>query len=366
MPGGPRTAQRASPTARRGWATSLCAALLAVLACDPQGGGVAETWRAELSPGPDGVTEELLLPVPPSSAAALHLWVEAPAQRCLQIESLRGDGRELVSPPVGRADFGTVCARCSEHVSVLRGQGRYTLPAGAGPLSLRLGARDCTTLLPTEAPGERWHLDVRFSLPPPTDARVTLALRVYLGPGAWLRGVAAPEAVLGEVLREAEAQLGPGLSLRLAGVRALGAPDPLTLERDDLAAAAALTGEPEGDALPVLLLGCLLLDEPLTGRRVQPDGLVPRVPGGPVLLRGRACTEGAAPFVWPAAALGKILAHELGHALGLYHSVEEDGSEDALPDTGAENLMNFQPLMVGARGLSPLQRQVLRLDPRLR
>ncbi|WP_224249358.1 M43 family zinc metalloprotease [Hyalangium gracile] len=130
-------------------------------------------------------------------------------------------------------------------------------------------------------------------------------------------------------------------------------------------------GSPDALEVPVIFAGCLLEKEPLFHVRHRPLGRVTHIPGGfntaesadGIFLAGTHCDPRGSRFNWPATTVARLLAHELGHFLGLYHSIEQDGTEDALSDTGKDNAMHFNPLMSTARGFSPSQFQVMRRHP---
>jgi hypothetical protein len=82
-----------------------------------------------------------------------------------------------------------------------------------------------------------------------------------------------------------------------------------------------------------------------------------------VFIKGAPCAKGAAPAYWSAGALQKILLHELGHFLGLYHSTEANGQTDHLDDTDEDNLMHHAPLTLPSPGFSLQQIAVLRAHP---
>jgi hypothetical protein len=106
-------------------------------------------------------------------------------------------------------------------------------------------------------------------------------------------------------------------------------------------------------------------------RSISPAGLEGLV-GGPPAPPGRPGTRASGVVIatdtlcyadW--AYLARTTAHELARSLGLERSVEPDGYEDAISDTGYEssNLMYFSDQ--GGRTLSPDQSQILRLNPAL-
>ena len=133
------------------------------------------------------------------------------------------------------------------------------------------------------------------------------------------------------------------------------------------------TAPDDGD-VPLVLAGCLRLTDLVLKKTSEPEGFVPRIPDGlvapgrahGVFIRGRACREGSPSLSWPTGYLGRLITHELGHYLGLYHSVEEDGTADLLDDTGADNLMHHRPSTVASPAFSPSQFRVMRRHPAVR
>jgi hypothetical protein len=98
---------------------------------------------------------------------------------------------------------------------------------------------------------------------------------------------------------------------------------------------------------------------------------VPRIPCGGshgrfaegVFVNSESCNTNRALATAPPEATAKLLADELGHFLGLYHSLEASGVEDHISDTNAQNLMYYLPDMLESTGWSERQLQVMRLHP---
>ena len=118
-------------------------------------------------------------------------------------------------------------------------------------------------------------------------------------------------------------------------------------------------------AVPVVLVDCLEQTGLSSG---FPEGFNTAIPGLPsescvsdaVFVRMSQCVGSTPTAVpWTAPTLGKVMAHEIGHFLGLYHSVESDGTQDHLDDTDENNLMYFQALAGTTTSFSPSQIDIM-------
>lgn len=341
-----------------------------------------------------GVSAAVALPIAASMAVVrISAATSAGAKACVQVDQAFDDkGTTWVSAPASGLDYGDYCQSCPQRVSVGVGSALFVLPSGeptsvsASQLTLRVGQRDCTTMLPAGSGGLsmlRLQTPIGLAAPATTTSQGEVRLQVAITPGSvFYDNSEVYPAELAAAVKMASALLAPaGLSLRVVRVRRMRGEDPLVVERGDHAALdramdTLFECEPNPEArddrwVPVLLTGCLKARDPLLGQSSEVDGLVSHIPGGfttsgvahGVFLKGRSCFGGSAPLAWESAALGKLLAHELGHYLGLYHSVESDGTQDTLTDTGADNLMNYRPFLSGSTQLSAGQSRVMRRHP---
>lgn len=350
-------------------------------ACSPPVFGVPR----EVALDAKGLAEPIVVEQGPGGVA-VRVTAATGTHACVQIEQLvDGDGVEQVAPH----DDGPYCRECAERVAVGVGWGLFVLPSGAnplaGPLTIRVMARDCATFTgspPTEESPPS--LFVETMALPSTPATGRLTLRVAVTPGS--RFYADPAAAVPEL---AETVLALSEHLAAAGIAVEATqcwlPAATIADTDDapgdLSSLGALQAEvtqacgPAPGSLTVVLAGCVRQSALLGGVVSEPQATTTHVGAGMgppdladgIFVRGRLCGYSPSVFVpWSPAGLGKLLAHEVGHALGLYHSIESDGSTDLLSDTASDNLMNYRPTLATSAGLTWMQSEVMRRHPLVR
>ena len=134
-----------------------------------------------------------------------------------------------------------------------------------------------------------------------------------------------------------------------------------------------LAGVQTEGAIPIVISGCSYFNVAPSGLRREPFGFTHRIPGGfsfgdqdYVLLRTRECGFSKAPSYLPSKLWARIVAHEIGHYLGLFHTMELDGRRHHLGSIGNHNLMNHSPTQQGSgTKLTARQRIVARSHPYL-
>ena len=295
---------------------------------------------------------------------------------CYQLNRVTVDGETWVHPPDDPTDQGLHCFTCPKRVAVRQGAGWYVFDhaAGIAEVTVQVSVRDCATGAPALADlGDPIPETVRVSVGlQPADAIEPIVLPIHLINASQFD----VEDNARGALEAANAQFAEhGIALSVAGVTRVEVDESSVTydgaERTDLRALLALAGEAVSEpgatgGIPVVLVDCLERTGLNPGR---PEGMATNIPGMPaseclpdgVFLRMAQCL-GPEPFEypWSTDSLGKVMAHELGHFMGLYHSVEANGTEDALADTDANNLMHFRALNSTSTGLTASQATVIR------
>lgn len=324
---------------------------------------------------------EVTLPSPVPAFALKVRLTPADNQSCVQLNELLVDDERAWIPPTTSAEFGDYCQSCPQRAAVGIGGGLFVFPNDGLPheptatLRLRVGLRDCRTLAPrpTSHPPAA-DLQVR-PLPLPISNRehqLNIVLASTLGSTWsveradtwWTDAQDTLKRILGQ------AQLIP--LMRYAG-ELPATPPPLVYAADNVdpllrIAEQARSTWPQETAQAVLVLLLPCLQRASLGRIApqRPRAWTSHIPGDTqrdaVFIALQHCPAG--PLRQEAAsgeAFGSLLAHELGHFLGLYHVEEADGRKDHLADTTAatRNLMWRHP-HPQATTLSDQQRLVLR------
>lgn len=272
------------------------------------------------------------------------------------------------------------------------GAGVFVLSTTEAPLAeadtvrLRLALEDCALGIPASRARfsgmpTALRIDIA-SAPEPTTvpADLTLPIRIVRATDTGLDSL-ADDPGLSRALAEATERFADiGITLRVdADVqRTLAstihyAPDMLGFDEPTTQIRSALQRGPDDTRfVPVAIVRCLEFDDPTSPLRARPAGQTTRVPGSfadpatPSLVTiATGDCGGTTPPLDPQR-LGVVLAHELGHYLGLHHS---DHLGAHLPADGTQRLMDSAIATAAIdpadAWFSPAQATVLRRHPDL-
>lgn len=301
-------------------------------------------WKpvATVAFGDDGQTS--LVPLP-TADGRVALRVTSDPGVCFQVQA----ADDLAAPFVG-----TECHDCAWRTPMMRDAGLLVLDGPAAGLErIGFGHVDCDTLTPTAGPG--------------TLTIERLVTGVVERPAFALRLVTSAAVDASALSRDVGTALG-GFTVRVVDtihvddrpLRLVGPADraPLQALLDEL------PRKDEG-VIDVVIGPCLQRETAFD--TVPLAGFTPSVPGGAgpgdaVFVSRRTCGSRDETPDDPAV-IARLVAHELGHYLGLHHPEEEDGTLDDLSSTGTDNLMHREPLLRDAEGLTPEQHARLLAHP---
>ena len=346
-----------------------------------------------------GRTAEFAIPLKDgttSFALAIFPISDSDEPFCIQLESLRSSmDTYWIDEPEEGGTWWPFCLECIERATIGLNRGFYIIPNSGQERDLSLpiravaGIRSCKTFRPSIAAVDTLPDAVRvyrkeWAVLPATSG--TLDLHFVYGSGSRFfdqeesNDSLLEEAI--EVVREvlAQANLSIGnlsydrVSLDSSHIN-FSSTDYGEIEKALLSASRNVPSPVfpcEQEPITILLVSCLQNEVPEGGTR-SPEGISPYLPGGikfenladGILVKDGSCGPVSSSLYWPSGSqFGRVIAHELGHYLGLYHSVEENGLSDHLEDTDQENLMYYSPNRFNAI-LTPLQQEAIRHHPRI-
>lgn len=313
---------------------------------------------------------------------------------CFRLEPVEtASGAVWVQEPSQQQSMSPVCTACTQKVFSGHGYGLFVFPNDGNPLAgpdtirFRVQMRDCRygviatgSLHPDLPASVRVEVSSEGSLSE-SPSMPTLGVRVAVFPSAEVDPATWSEAIATMTGLFAAA----GIQVEMEGPSTVASPlEKLVFgagvtDQLDAAFAEAMVvlsaGLSDTRFLPVMLVPCLERYDPVTQGNEPVAGTSPRIPGGSpvagaasgVFVATGSCLGAGGlsePHIWTTGPqLGLLLAHEMGHYLGLYHS-DTAQSNHRVP-AGQNSIMNSRVLLVdpAAASFSPAQQDVLLRHP---
>ena len=280
-----------------------------------------------------------------------------PEGLCYRLEpAALASGEQLVAGPEAQ-DNGAVCSDCVQFVSMGQDAGVFVFSTTPDPLSegdtltFNVSLRDCA--LGVKASRARFpqmpshvEVEVAWEAAPSSPEAATLGVRIVYTENSGFQSPLNEDPLFAVLWAEMQARFdAEGIELSLEAELALDAtfdhieygPGNASTLRDLQATFLSRLSRGSDDVrfIPIALVNCLAFENTLLRETSRPSGQTTRIPGllsvktspSLVLLATGRCFGDDDVVLEDPAHFGRILAHEVGHYLGLYHTDVPAGAQ---------------------------------------